>query len=132
MGDVKVPDTNHLTIAGRLTRDPDLRYSEAGKPWCSFGIANSRKWGGKEETAFVNCVCFGQVAEYVGEHIRKGRPVIVEGRIQTNAKEGEQPRTSVAAMSVTALDWEENHKTGTAAPKQKAAPTEEAQDDIPF
>lgn len=112
-----MPDLNKVLLAGRLTREPELSFIQSGKALCKLGLAVSKKFktkGGeqKEETIFINVTCWGKTAEYVGEKLAKGRPVIVEGRLKSDEWEDKntgQKRTSIeiTADRVQALDWED-------------------------
>ena len=78
---------NKVFIAGRLTRDPELRYTPNNTAVCEIGLAVNRKYktpGGetKEETTFVDCTAWGRTAEVINEYVRKGDPLHVEGRIR--------------------------------------------------
>jgi single-strand DNA-binding protein len=82
-------------LVGRLTRDPELRRTSTGKAVCSFDIAISRRmkdqatgeWKDADPT-FVPVIVWGDQAERCGERLKKGVPVHVEGRLQTNKWEG--------------------------------------------
>ena len=98
MSDLRMPDINKVMLAGRLTRDPELQYIPSGTALCKMGLAVSRKYKTKtgemrEDTLFVDVTTWGASAEYCGEHMRKGAPVLVEGRLQLDqweSKEGEK------------------------------------------
>lgn len=152
---LRMPDVNHVTLAGRLTRDPDLRYTQGGTAVCSFSIAVSKKYKTKdgevrEQTYFGNVEAWAKMAEWLGHELRKGRPVLVEGSLVTDeyeAKDGaKKSRTKIVATRVQPLDWAEKDGAQTQAPSpaprtQDASagrykPSEdeaiEAQDDLPF
>jgi single-strand DNA-binding protein len=78
-------DINIVVLVGRLTRDPELRYSPAGTAIASFGVAvnNRRKVGDewKDEPCFVDVKVFGRMAETSSEYLAKGRQVAIEGRL---------------------------------------------------
>ena len=78
-------DINVVILVGRLTRDPELRYTPAGTAVTSFGLAvnNRRKVGDewKEEPCFVDVKIFGRMAETSSEYLSKGRQCAVEGRL---------------------------------------------------
>ena len=85
---------NRVILAGNLTRDPELSYTPNNTAICKFGMAINRKWtpqGGeaKEEMCFVDCVTFGRQAETLNQYMRKGRPVLIEGRLTYSAWEGQ-------------------------------------------
>ncbi len=87
---------NKVILAGNLTRDPQLSYLPSNTPVAEFGLAINRKWRGqngemREETCFVDCSCFGKQAETLNQYMTKGRPLLVEGRLQLQqwtAKDG--------------------------------------------
>lgn len=77
---------NLVVLAGRLTRDPEVKYSSSGVAVGSLGIATNRFWTDangekKEEATFVDCKAFGSTAETIGKYLRKGSLVLVQGRL---------------------------------------------------
>lgn len=83
---------NHITVVGNLTRDPELRYTNAQKPMCTFTVAYStrRKEGDQwvdGDTAFFDCVTFGPMAENIAEQLPKGTRVIAAGKLQQRSWE---------------------------------------------
>ena len=77
---------NNVTLMGRLTRDPELKYSQAGKAYCRFTVAINRDFN-KDEADFINCLAFGKTAETIAEWLGKGRRIALQGRIQTGSYE---------------------------------------------
>ncbi len=77
---------NHITIMGRLTRDPELRRTASGISCVSFTIAVDRdfsgKDGGEKETDFIDCVAWRSMADFVSKYFSKGRMAVVSGRLQ--------------------------------------------------
>ena len=77
---------NHIIIMGRLTRDPELRYTQTNTPVTSFRVAVDRdfapKDGGDRQTDFIDCVAWRQSAEFVSKYFQKGSMIIVSGRLQ--------------------------------------------------
>jgi single-strand DNA-binding protein len=87
MTELKLPEINRVVISGRLTRDPDKRFAPDGTPVTTFDLAFHRRFRNKdgsfgEQTGFVTVVTYQRLAEVCGEHLRKGSPVIAEGRLQ--------------------------------------------------
>ena len=77
---------NHITIMGRLTRDPELRYTQSQTPVASFTLAVDRDYTGQDgsrETDFIDCVSWRQGAEFVSKYFRKGSMAVVDGRLQS-------------------------------------------------
>lgn len=77
---------NHITVMGRLVRDPELRRTQSGTPVASFTIACDRDFSSKEsndrETDFLDVVAWRSTGEFVGKYFTKGRMAVVSGRLQ--------------------------------------------------
>ena len=77
---------NHITIMGRLTRDPELRYTQTQTPVASFTLAVDRDFGGRDggdrQTDFIDCVAWRSTAEFVNKYFTKGSMAVVTGRLQ--------------------------------------------------
>ena len=81
---------NKVMLYGNLTRDPELKALPSGSNVATFGVATNRTYkdknGAKQEaTEFHNVVAFGRTAEVIGQYFKKGRPIFVEGRLQTRS-----------------------------------------------
>ena len=92
---------NHITIMGRLTRDPELRRTGSGIAVASFTVAVDRDFGGRDggekETDFIDCVAWRQTGEFVSKYFTKGRMIVVSGRLQIRNwtdKDGNKRRTA--------------------------------------
>lgn len=93
---------NKVILVGNLGRDPEVRYMPNGEAVCNFSIATTDSWkdkaGAKQErTEWHNIVMYRKLAEIAGEYLKKGRPVYVEGRLQTRkwqTKEGQDRYTT--------------------------------------
>ena len=92
---------NHITIMGRLTRDPELRRTGSGIAVASFTVAVDRDFGGRDggekETDFIDCVAWRQTGEFVSKYFTKGRMAVVSGRLQIRSwtdKDGNKRRTA--------------------------------------
>ena len=72
---------NNITLYGRLTRDPELRYTQSQKPVASFTVAVDRDFN-KEECDFIPCIAWNKTAEFVSKHFTKGQLILVNGRLQ--------------------------------------------------
>ena len=101
---------NRIILIGRLTRDPELRYTGQGTPVCSFGLAVNRpkRKDAEEQTDFIDIVAWRHNAEFAANYLTKGRLVAVEGRLQIRpwvAQDGSKRRSAeVVADSVQGLD----------------------------
>jgi single-strand DNA-binding protein len=84
---------NKVILLGNLTRDPELRVTAGGASVCKFGLATSRKYMTKdgeqrEDTTFVDIDAFGKTAETISKYCRKGKALMVEGRLKYDQWEG--------------------------------------------
>ena len=99
---------NHITIMGRLTRDPELRRTGSGVAVASFTVAVDRDFTGgdgkEKEVDFIDCVAWRNTGEFVSKYFTKGRMIVVSGRLQIRSwtdKDGNKRRTAeVVADSV--------------------------------
>lgn len=149
---------NKVILVGNLTRDPELRYTPKGTAIAKLGVAVNRVWTSetgekKEETTFVDVDVFGRTAENVAQYLRKGSPLLIEGRLRLETWEDKQTNQKRSKLSVVAELIQflgaprgaAEGNAGTAAPGRPAAaagapataaaepeipPTEE--DDVPF
>ena len=92
---------NHITIMGRLVRDPELRRTGSGIAVTSFTVAVDRDFGGRDggekETDFIDCVAWRQTGEFVSKYFTKGSMAVVSGRLQIRSwtdKDGNKRRTA--------------------------------------
>jgi single-strand DNA-binding protein len=87
---------NKVILVGNLTRDPQVKRTPAGQAVTELGLAVNRTWWDKqsnqrkEETTFVDVTLWGRDAEVAGEYLSKGRPVLIEGRLQLDSWEDKQ------------------------------------------
>ena len=111
---------NHITIMGRLTRDPELRRTGSGIAVASFTLAVDRDFGknenGERETDFIDCVAWRQTGEFVSKYFTKGRMAVVSGRLQIRNwtdKDGNKRRSAeVVADNVYFGDSRRDGETG--------------------
>lgn len=154
---------NKVILIGNLTRDPELRYTPKGTAVAKIGLAINRSWRDangelKEEVTFVDVDAFGKQAETLGNYMKKGRPIMVEGRLRLDTwddKQTNQKRSKLGVIleSFQFLDYRGSEEGGSGAPRPRAAtppaapaaaasasepaasPGEEAppsEDDVPF
>ena len=110
---------NHITIMGRLTRDPELRRTGSGTAETSFSLAVDRDFksqSGEKETDFIDVVAWRSTAEFVSKYFTKGRMAVVEGRLQIRDwtdKDGNKRRSAeVVADNVYFGDSRRDGETG--------------------
>lgn len=140
---------NKVILVGNLTRDPELRYTPKGTAIAKIGLAVNRVWTSesgekKEEVTFVDVDVFGRTAENVGQYMRKGSPILIEGRLRLDTWEDKQTnqkrsKLGVVAESVQFLSSNRGGEGGSVRPPA-ARPPEPSEpdgpppeeDDVPF
>jgi single-strand DNA-binding protein len=136
---------NKVILIGNLGRDPELRYTQSGQPVANFTMATTDRWNDpsgekKEKTEWHRIVVWGKQAEVAGEYLRKGRPVYIEGSLQTREwvdRDGNKRYTTEVRAQRLQLLGRPDDRTGSPA---GGAPADEvgepaggvAEDDIPF
>lgn len=111
---------NLVVLIGRLTRDPELKFGQSGKAYSRFSLAVDRPFS-KGEADFINCVAFGKTAELIGEYLRKGRKVAVNGRLQMNRYEVNGEKRTSYDVLVESMEFVEGR--GESSTPSDFAPT---------
>ena len=120
---------NQVILMGNLTRDPEVRQIPSGQSVCSFGLALNRSYKGGdgnwvEATDFVDIVAWGPLGERVAQYVTKGRPVLVNGRIQSHSWEQDGQKRSkveVVAQDVTFLGGRQDGGESATGPSNSSA-----------
>jgi single-strand DNA-binding protein len=155
---------NKVILVGNLGRDPEMRFMPNGEAVCNFSIATTDSWKDKsgqkqERTEWHNIVIYRKLAEIAGEYLKKGRPVYIEGRLQTRkwqTKEGQDRLTTEiiadqmqmlggregggASSAYDSMDEDQSRPQQASRPAQVAPAQQPAsggdfdafEDDIPF
>ena len=122
-GAIRLPQLNEVRLVGRLTRDPEVRYTPKGQAVARVDLAVNRRYRDtasgewKDDTTFISCSVWREAAERVRERLKKGSPVYVEGRLKSRnweTKEG-QKRTSIE-VDIARIQFLEKAEGGPAAP----------------
>lgn len=122
---------NNITIAGRLTRDPELRYTKSETPVATFTIACDRDFG-DHETDFVDCVAWRNTAEFVSKYFTQGTLAIVKGRLESQKwqdRDGKN-RTSWNVVADTVYFGESKRRETHASPQMTELDDDDS--DLPF
>jgi single-strand DNA-binding protein len=133
---------NKVILVGNLGRDPEVRYTTSGTPVANFTMATTDRWTDpsgerKERTEWHRIVVWGKQAEIVGEYLRKGRQVYVEGSLQTREwtdREGNKRTTTEIRAQRVQMLGRPDERAAPAAPAEQVAEPEPAfdDDDVPF
>jgi single-strand DNA-binding protein len=128
---------NKVILAGNLTRDPDLRYTPKGTAIAKLGLAINRNWTGedgqkREEVTFVDVDAFGKQAEVIGQYLRKGRPVLIEGRLkldQWDDKQTGQKRSKLGVV-LESFSFLDSARPGEGAIENPPPPARSSQGNV--
>lgn len=130
---------NNVVLIGRLTKDPELRYTPSGIATTTFTLAVDRGFSnsqGEREADFIPIVVWRQLAETVANYLRKGRLTAIEGRIQVRSYDGKDGKkvyvTEVVADNVRFLERGEGGQNIERMEQQESKPHEISDDDLPF
>ena len=150
-----MPSFNKVILAGNLTRDPELRYTPKGTAIAKIGLAINRTWKSesgenKEEVTFVDVDAFGRTAEVIGQYLKKGRPILMEGRLRLDQWDDKQTGQKRSKLGVVLESFQfidsgkgdggpgDGSRSRSSAPTQSAPEPAEAgapapeEDDVPF
>jgi single-strand DNA-binding protein len=89
---------NKVIMIGRLTKDPEVKKTSSGKSVASFSLAVSDRYN-RDKTDFINCVAWEKTADYLGNYVKKGNLIAVEGRISTRNYDGPTERKCTSPKS---------------------------------
>ena len=138
---------NKVILVGNLTRDIELKYLPKGTAVCNLSLAVNRRWKTeageeKEDVYFAECKAFGKQAETIAQYVKKGHPMMVEGRLTReewdDKKTGE--KRSTTRIMIETFQFLKGRDEGTApAPRRESTPAAAApkpdldpEDDLPF
>jgi single-strand DNA-binding protein len=119
---------NKVILAGNLTRDPELRYTPKGMAVVKMGMAINRTWKSesgesKEEVTFVDIDAWGRQAEVIAQYFRKGRPILIEGRLKLDTWEDKNTHQKVSKLKVVLESFSFiDTKGAEGAPNPSASP----------
>lgn len=135
---------NKVVLLGNCGKDPELRYSQSGKAVCSISLATSTKRKDQsgqyvEDTQWHRVTFYERLAEIVGEHVKKGRPIYVEGRLKYGTYKDkttgvEKNTVDIIATELQLLGGKEHQAEKAAKPAAKPPSSgfDDMNDDIPF
>lgn len=142
-----MPNLNKVMLIGNLTRDPEIRYTPKGTAVTDIGMAINRNYttddgDRREETTFVDVTFWGRQAEVIGEYMKKGRPMYIEGRLQLDQWEDKNSGQQRSRLKVVGDNFQflggrddgggggqpsyQQQPAQQAAPPQQQAPPQQA------
>jgi len=144
-------DLNYVILIGRLTADPVYKVAQTGSSFCTFSLANNRKYKKQsgeleEETSFINCITWGKLSDFARNYLKKGMQIAVEGRIRQNTWQNEEGKTqsnfNIVVNNIQILTPRSSSTSGSSQQAEASKIQEEpidynpilddTEDDIPF
>lgn len=128
---------NNVQLVGRLTRDPDIRYTDGGVSVARFSVAVDRRFKreGEESADFISCVAFGKTAEFLEKYFRKGQRIGLTGRIQTGSYKNQEGvkvyTTDVIAETVEFVESKNSSGESGGSSRQESKPDQDGFMNIP-
>lgn len=129
---------NHVQLIGRLTKDPELRYTSQGVGVATFNLAVQRNYSdnnGERQTDFIQCISWRKLAETIANHLVKGSLIACEGHIQTRNYENQQGQrvyvTEVVVNEVQFLESKEQMQSRKATKQQSFLDNQNLEETVP-
>jgi len=123
---------NKVILIGRLTKDPEIRYTQTSKAVANFTIAVSRRFK-KDEADFINCVAWEKTAEFISKYFSKGGMIAVVGSIQTRTWEDNEGKKRYITEVIADEAYFTGSKSKTETDKATDTwPPDDEDDDLPF
>ena len=111
-----VIDINKAVLLGRLTKDPEIRYSQSAEPVCiaKYTLAVNRRFKreGEPDADFIPCVAFGKAGTFAEKYFKKGMQICISGRIQTRNYDKDGNKVYVTEIVIEEQDFAESKKSG--------------------
>ena len=131
---------NKVMLIGNVGNDPEFKSTASGTALVSLSLATSEKWTDKsgqkqEKTEWHRCTAFGRTAELIGQYVKKGSKLYIEGKITTNSYEKDGEKRYSTEIIVNSMQFLDSKGQAESQPKQHRAPVQQHDDfddDIPF
>lgn len=128
---------NKVIICGNLGQDPEVRYMPNGNAVANISVATSESWKDKttqeqkEETEWHRCVCYGKLAEIIGEYLKKGSKIYIEGKLKTRKWKDQQNvdryTTEIVFDEMQMIDGKQQGVSPSPPPQQQQRPAQQPQ-----
>lgn len=146
MADLRMPRLNHIVVSGRIGNEIELKYTPKGAPVVKFAIAHDRNYKDESDqwqtvTSWIDCVAWNKWAEFCANNLKKGSPVIIEGRLETRNWTDQNNQTrkqyEITVENIQLLEWKpkeggEPTNEEVPLPSEESAPHTATKDDVPF
>lgn len=124
---------NKVIMMGRLTRDPEVRYSNDNKAVANFTLAVDRRFkrDGDPDADFFFCTAFGKTAEFAEKYLKKGTKIVLDGHLQNDTYEKDGQKKTTTKIMVDSCEFAESKsQSNDTAPKQQTEA--DIMDELPF
>ena len=124
---------NKVIMMGRLTRDPEVRYSNDNKAVANFTLAVDRRYkrDGDPDADFFFCTAFGKTAEFAEKYLKKGTKIVLDGHLQNDTYEKDGQKKTTTKIMVDSCEFAESKsQSNDTAPKQQTEA--DIMDELPF
>lgn len=124
---------NKVILIGRLTKDPEIRYTQNNTPVCNFTLAVDRRFSKDKQADFINCQAWQKTAEFISKYFQKGSMIAVVGRIQTRTWEDSEGKKRYITEIIADEAYFAGSKSKTETDKATDTwPPDYGDDDLPF
>lgn len=96
---------NKVELIGRLTGDPELRYTQSNKPVSSFSIAVNKRVNGENSADFINCVAWNTTAEFINKYFKKGQGIALVGRLQNRSYDDDKGKHYITEVVIEEVEF---------------------------
>jgi len=131
-----MPNFNSVQLIGHVTRDPEIRATQAGQNLAKFGLAVSKTWKSKDgekkdKVCFIDCTVWGKAADVIGRFVNKGDPLFVQGELELESWEDKNGGGKRSKHSINVREFQLLRPKDSAT-SQKGGESEYGDDSIPF
>lgn len=124
---------NKVILMGRLTKDPEIRYTQNNTPVCNFTLAVDRRFSKEKQADFINCQAWQKTAEFISKYFQKGLMIAVVGSIQTRTWEDNEGKKRYITEVIVDEAYFTGSKSKTETDKATDTwPPDDEDDDLPF
>lgn len=125
---------NHVILTGRLTKDPEIRYTDSKKAVASFTLAvdDGRDSDGKRKAQFIPCVAWNKTAELIDQYFTKGKPLTVTGRITVRSYEKNGEKRYVTEVVASGIEFPLARKDAEPTKVNAFSEIEDTDGELPF
>ena len=120
---------NIAILMGRMTRDPELRYTSSGKAYANFTLAVQKT---KDEAEFIDCVAWEKAAENIAEYFRKGNRILVQGRLSVSSYEQNGEKRKSTKVQVFSFEFIDSKNSGNSQNNNRNRYDSDEDEEFPF